>query len=253
MSHLNRNKKQLKVLGISGSPRIGNSTYLLSVALQAAADVNRDLVTIESYSFKGKKFGPCTGCFKCGEEKQMGECVVKDDFQQLRDMWLEADAIIYSVPVYHVSVPGQLKCFIDRLGNTINKYYRLPSPRFMKTVGAIAQGMHLFGGQELTISFLLHHAVLKNCIPVSGDGWQSYLGAAGWTGAQRERESISKQVTLQDRDAEVVLQAAASLGRRVTEMAFVLRLGLANLSDVFTPDDAYDPVLKRSGIRQPQE
>jgi hypothetical protein len=60
-------------------------------------------------------------------------------------------------------------------------------------------------------------------------------------------------VTLQERDAEVVLQATASLGRRVTEMAFVLRQGLANLSDVFTPDDAYDPVLKLAGIRQPQE
>ncbi|MBU0513684.1 MAG: flavodoxin family protein [Proteobacteria bacterium] len=239
------NGNELRVLGISGSPRVGNSSYLLNVALEAAAEVNRELVRVESYSFRGKNFGPCLGCFKCSQEKHMGECAIKDDFQHLRDLWLGADAVIYSTPVYHVSIPGQLKCFIDRLGNTINKYYRLTSPRFMKVVGAIAQGMHLFGGQELTINFLLQHAVLKNCIPVSGDGWQSYLGAAGWTGAKREGNSIKRQFESTETDAEVVVQAAESLGRRVTELALILRQGLRHLEDACALDDAYGPILER--------
>lgn len=236
---------KLRVLGISGSPRNGNSSYLLSVALEAAVQVNKNIVTTDSYSFKGKKVGPCNSCFSCGKEKHYGECIIKDDFQELKDKWLQADAIIYSVPVYHVSIPGQLKCFIDRLGNSAKKIKNVPAPKFMKTVGAISQGMHLFGGQELTISFLLHHAVLMNCIPVSGDGWQSYLGAAGWTGAQRERSSIEVQFGHGDRDAEIVVQAATSLGMRVTEMAIILRQGIDNLRESFLPDKSYRPVLSK--------
>jgi multimeric flavodoxin WrbA len=241
---MSNKRTNIKVLGISGSPRSGNSSFLLSIALQAAQKVNNELVSIDSYSFKGKKFGPCVACFKCGEEKTYGECTIKDDFQKLRDKWLEADAIIYAVPVYHLSIPGQMKCFIDRLGNTVKKIRGVSAPKFMKTVGAIAQGMHFFAGQELTISFILHHAVLMNCIPVSGDGWQSYLGAAGWTEAQRDRDSIGKLYGASDRDANIAVQAAGSLGQRVTEMAFIIRQGIANVDKTFFPDKSYTPVLE---------
>ena len=42
-------------------------------------------------------------------------------------MGRKADAHLYSVPVYHVGIPGQVKCFIDRLGNTINWLFRADS------------------------------------------------------------------------------------------------------------------------------
>lgn len=238
------NVKKLKILGICGSPRIGNSHFLLQNALQAAVEVNKEIVSIDLVSFKGKTIKPCTSCFACGKESNYGECVIKDDFQEIRDKWLDANAIIYAVPVYHVSIPGQVKCFIDRLGNSVKKIKNVPSPKFMKTVGAIAQGMHLFAGQEMTISFLLQHAVLMNCIPVSGDGWQSYLGAAGWTKAKRDRDSIVGQFNSFEQDAEVVVQAARSLGQRVTEMAFIVRQGVSNLNELFMPDNSYDPVIK---------
>ena len=241
---MNNITRKLRVLGISGSPRKGNSLFLLENALQAAKEVNSELVNVDSFSFKGKNIGPCTSCFACGKENSYGNCIIEDDFQELRDKWLEADAIVYAVPVYHVSIPGQVKCFIDRLGNSVKKIRNVPAPKFMKTVGAIAQGMHLFAGQEMTISFILHHAVLMNCIPVSGDGWQSYLGAAGWTNAQRNRHSIGEQFDAQDRDAEIAVQAARSLGTRVTEMAFILRQGVSNIKETFIPDNSYIPVIK---------
>ena len=143
-----------------------------------------------------------------------------------------------------MSIPGQLKCFIDRLGNTVKKIKEVPSPKFMKSIGAIAQGMHLFAGQEMTISFLLQHAVLMNCIPVSGDGWYSYLGAAGWTNAKRERNSIITHSNSLDRDAEIAVKASQSLGMRVTEMAFILKNGIHNLQESFKPDSSYKPMTK---------
>lgn len=236
---------KIEVLGISGSPRSGNSLYLLKEALNAASEVNHLTISTKVYSLKGKKLGPCIGCSKCGIEKHRGECAIRDDFQSLRDLWLEADVVLYSVPVYHMGVPGQLKCFIDRLGNTINKRYNLPSPRFLKVIGALAQGMHFSGGQELTISFLIHHAVLKNCIPVSGDGWQSYIGASGWTQCMREIDSIQTQFQQGNFDAQVAVEASRSLGRRAAELAVILRMGGNQLSAGLSKDSAYRPFLDR--------
>ena len=181
-------KQNIKLLGICASPRKGNSYYLLQKALE---DISQSKLQINSniYHRQGKKIGPCISCFKCGENK--GVCILKDDFEDLRQLWIEADVIIYSTPVYHLSVPAQLKCFIDRLGNSFYGYYNVPSVRHMKTIGVLCQGMHFFGGQELAISYLIQHAVLLNSIPVAGDGWQSYIGAAGWTDNKGDRDALN--------------------------------------------------------------
>ena len=105
---------KIKLLGISGSPRKGNSLFLLEQALESAVKQYPERVETEIYAFGQTPFAPCDAC---GAHKRLkGECRIKDGFQDLRDKWLDADAIIYSVPVYHMGIPGQVKCFIDRLG-----------------------------------------------------------------------------------------------------------------------------------------
>jgi multimeric flavodoxin WrbA len=235
----------ITVLGISGSPRDGNSQYLLKEALSAARNVDPDRIKIQEYSFKGKKFSPCIACFKCNEKKHLGECIFKDDFQDLRDQWIDSNAIIYSVPVYHLGIPGQLKCFIDRLGNTINRYYRLTSPRFLKVIGAIAQGKHFAAGQELAINFLIQHAVLKNCVPVSGDGWESYLGGCGWTKNKRAKDAIKKLYESRETDAIVAVNSSRSLGRRIAELALILRYGGMQMKEFLSKDPCYSPFLEK--------
>lgn len=237
--------KHINVLGISGSPRDGNSQFLLQEALEAAKKVLPERVQIFAYSFKGKRFAPCMGCFKCTEERHSGECVIQDDFQNLRDLWLNANVILYSVPVYHISIPGQLKCFIDRLGNTINRYYRLTAPRFLKVVGAIAQGTHFAAGQELAINFLIQHAVLKNCVPVSGDGWESYLGACGWTRTERGNDAIKKLYEIGEPDAAIAVNASRSLGTRALELALILIEGGVNLKEFLSKDPRYLPFTEK--------
>src|SRR5659263_212162 len=97
---------KLKVLGICGSPRKGNSEFLLEKAMEAATSVKLDIVECTTYSIRGKKFSPCVACGRCVALD--GECIIKDDFQELRDLWVQADVIIYSVPIYHMGMPGQL-------------------------------------------------------------------------------------------------------------------------------------------------
>lgn len=240
----------VRLLGICGSPRKrGNSRYLLERSIAAAGGVAAGQVESDLYSFAGKKIGPCVSCFRCEE---LGDCAIRDDFQELRDAWMAADAIIYSVPVYHMGIPGQLKCFLDRLGNTLCVEEEDGVSKLLKAVGVVAQGDCLFSGQEQVMTTLINHAVLMGCIPVAGDPWQSYLGAAGWTRQELGENSLRLLYERGEADAKVAVTAAESLGKRVTEMAFVVKAGGATLRDTLALDRAYGAFLSRIQAGDPR-
>ncbi|MBW2618373.1 MAG: flavodoxin family protein [Deltaproteobacteria bacterium] len=238
-----------KVLGISGSPRKGNSLFLLGKALEAAKAVDPEAVETTTYSFKGKTFNPCISCFSCLTHN--GKCVHKDDFEELRGMWMESDAIIYSVPVYHMTYPGQVKCFIDRLGNSMFGVLRsnFPPgtefdilPKLYKAIGNIAQGAHIFSGQESTLTDLINHALVMQSVPVQGDIWESYIGVGGWTSNSIEKGALEKQNGEGLYDATVAVNASLDMGRRVAETAMLLRSGLLAQKDRLGSQDIYKPV-----------
>jgi multimeric flavodoxin WrbA len=135
----------IHLLGISGSPRkYGNSQFLLDIALNAAQEYAPRNVRTELYSMAGKIFHPCNACNQCHDK--LGYCrQTDDDFQELRDKWFPADVIIYLVPVFHMGVPGQLKCFLDRLGNSVVESF---NSRPLKVIWVITQGSGLSTGQE---------------------------------------------------------------------------------------------------------
>lgn len=232
----------LKVLGISASPRSGNSEYLLNNAFIEAKKLPYLLET-EIISLRGKKISPCVACFQCRENNR--NCIIRDDFGDLMKKWLEADVVIYSAPVYHLSIPGQLKCFIDRLGQAVGGYYNVRSVRHLKVAGNISQGAHFFGGQEITIANLILHEVLMNCIPISGDGWESYIGAAGWTVNQREKDAMKKLHDSQDQDALITIRAANSVVQRSIEMAAIVKAGGFSVRENLAGDPRYIPFLER--------
>lgn len=236
----------IRVLGVSASYRQGNSLFLLERVLESARETDPGQVSTETYSFRGKKIFPCMACDYCFR-KVPGQCCLKDDFQELRLKWIAADVVIYAMPVYHVGIPGQLKCFLDRLGNSFYGFYEVASTRHLKIVGAVAQGSHLYGGQELCISYILQHAVLLNCLPVSGDGWQSYLGVGGWTYAEGARDALARGKGAGERDAETSVQAARTLGRRAVQLAVMLKAGAASHRTMLEQDPRYRPLLDRLG------
>jgi multimeric flavodoxin WrbA len=213
--------------------------FLAERAMEAALAVSRDEVSATVVSLAGTTLGPCTYCLKCRRLK--GECVTVDDFQHLRDLWMDADAIVYSAPVFHMGLPGQLRCFMDRLGQSL--LYRFPEwpqgPKLLKTVGAIAQGMHMAAGQEQAIAAIVHHALIMGCVPVAGDGWQSYIGAGGWTCDRESPKAIQQLCREKEAGALAVVAAAESVGRRVTEFALLLRSGLSNRLDLVGEQPTY--------------
>jgi len=220
----------LKILGISASPRgKANSYFLLSRALDAAKEVALD-AEIDIYSFAKKQFGGCVHCYGCRRKGKEGQCAVKDDFQDLGPRWVEADAIIYSVPVYHMSIPGQLKCFIDRLGQSgITKIVPSQSSsgfvKPLKAMGIISQGMHLFSGQEHAITELVNHALITGCLPIAANLWEGYIGASGWTELLRDHDAIEKKSRDGSLSANTAVVSAQSLGRNVAQLALIIRAG----------------------------
>jgi len=236
--------EKLKLLGICGSPRkTGNSRYLLERALAEAKEAAPEAVESELYSLAGKDIAPCISCFRCSE---LGDCAIEDDFQDLRDRWVAADAIIYSVPVYHMGIPGQLKCFIDRLGNSLEDYGGVAS-KDLKTVGVVVQGADIFAGQEQVMVYLINHAVCMSCLPVAGDPYESYIGAAGWTRNSLRKDSLRRLQSEGEGDAQIAVAAAESLGKRVVQVALILKAGGAVCRDMLTRDGAYGPFLSRLG------
>ncbi len=245
----------IKVLGICGSPRKGNSHFLLTKALEAAGAAGGEEVEAAIYSLRGKTFKPCQACSYCG--KHDGRCFQEDDFEELREQWLAADVILYSVPIYHMGIPGQLKCFIDRLGNTMFSLYRLPLaekkdtlPKLQKVIGCIVQGVHVFAGQEQTMISLINHALVMQCIPVTGDLWESYLGCGGWTQNDIERDGLEKLAASGEFAATAALRAAASVGARCVEMAMIIRAGVLARRDILKDDPLYGPLLDRLGAKE---
>ncbi|MGD0643681.1 MAG: flavodoxin family protein [Candidatus Bathyarchaeia archaeon] len=101
----------VRIVGLSGSPRVdGNTDLVLKEALAAAkaegADVN--LIRVSDY-----RLLPCNGCMTCFSTKK---CVNEDDGENLYQELTKADGVIMGSPSYFQGVTAQMKIFIDRIG-----------------------------------------------------------------------------------------------------------------------------------------
>ncbi|MCD6157253.1 MAG: flavodoxin family protein [Euryarchaeota archaeon] len=241
----------VKILGISASIRVeGNSEYLLKKALEAAKSVSPELVEVEMYKFSGKIISPCGHCLSCIDHR---ECILHDDFDEIFEKWLEADAIIYSVPVFHLGLPAHFKAFLDRLGQALFARYQDRPPRSMKVIGIIVQGTDLGGGEELATVQLITHALVMGGIPVSGDPPESYIGAIGWTKRSPLPDAIARMEEQGDFDAITTIKAAESVGKRVAYTALMIKNGGAVLKDLLSRDVAYSWFLEKIKSGQPEK
>jgi len=103
----------MKVIGICGSPRKGNTEWMLRKLLEAIAGsgVETELILLRDLTIKG-----CDGCLSCemGGKERKGYCRINDDMQQIYPKLLEADGWALGTPVYFELLSGLLKNFMDR-------------------------------------------------------------------------------------------------------------------------------------------
>ena len=113
----------LKVLGISGSPRLGGNTdTLLAEVLKGAQSRGAETGTI---FICDKDIAPCQHCDSC---LMLGECKISDDMQQVYEQMAEADAIVIASPVHFLGLTAQLKAAVDRCQALWARKYRLKVP-----------------------------------------------------------------------------------------------------------------------------
>ncbi len=85
---------KVNILGISSSPRRGNTLIMVHEALKSARQIGDVETTL--YSFKGKNIAPCIDCDLCSvSDEQL--CDVDDSMTELFPLLSEADAIIHGL------------------------------------------------------------------------------------------------------------------------------------------------------------
>ena len=104
------NKKTPIVLAISGSLRIPSFTEkILDNLLEGLGEAQ-----VHKFYPHKMNIGPCTSCWSCWLGKNKGECIQKDDFQLIYDVYKKCDYFIIAAPVYVFGYPATVKNVIDR-------------------------------------------------------------------------------------------------------------------------------------------
>jgi NAD(P)H-dependent FMN reductase len=99
------------VLAISGSLREPSFTEkMLDLCIEG---MGNDLEVHKFYPHR-MKIGPCNSCWSCWSEKRPGECVQKDDFERILDVYKRADYLLLAAPLYVFDLPATVKNVIDR-------------------------------------------------------------------------------------------------------------------------------------------
>ena len=146
-----------KIVAVYGSPRRkGNTSLLLKKAVQGAREVGAD---VEEVVLRDLKMSPCLEIYGC---KEAGQCVIKDDFQPVRDQIEASKGLMLASPIFFYAVSAHTKTLIDRCQSLwVKKYWidKIPYGQWKPirkglfiSVGA-TRGKKLFDGALLTIKY----------------------------------------------------------------------------------------------------
>ena len=144
--------RDMKVLGISGSPRRdGNTDYAVRRALDLIKERLPEAET-EFIRIADHRIEHCRGCRYCMEAV---ECIIKDDdLDLLVGKMHDADLILLGAPVYWWGPPGVLKDFIDRTHGFYPDDKRFAGKKVAVITVAAQSG---YPTHEKTMSWLQHY------------------------------------------------------------------------------------------------
>lgn len=218
---------KVNILVINCSPKAKSNS-----AIPAAEVIDQlskwEGVNVDTFNFANKKIEYCHHCATHPCVKTQ-ECCFKDDYQDFRAKWLWADGIVWVCPVYHMGPPSQVRGALDRLSEVEfgNVHHRqelkgggLIYPKFYKAVGTIVHGATRYGGQELVCQYFVNHSVLLDCMPVSGDMPECYIGALG--------HSPNPEALKNDKS---FLEQTRTVANRVVECAKIVKASRMLLCD----------------------
>lgn len=146
----------MKILCLSCSPRKkGNTAILLEEVLKGAAEEGAET---ELISLAGKDIRGCDGCYACITK---GECHIEDDMQMINRKFIEADGIVFGVPIYFYGMTAQAKTVIDRTFS-LNR----PDRSLINKVGSVVTVAGSLGLIDALKDFYFYFAV-KRMLPAN--------------------------------------------------------------------------------------
>lgn len=101
----------MKIVVITGSPRKNGNSFAMTEAFIRAAESRGH--TVQRFDAAFLQIGGCRACQTCFKTGKA--CSFDDDFNRIAPAVLEADAVVYTMPVYWYSIPAQIKGVIDRI------------------------------------------------------------------------------------------------------------------------------------------
>lgn len=102
-------KREMKIVVLTGSPRMdGNTNYLAEQFIKGAEENGH---SVFRFDCARHKISGCMACNRCGMD---GDCVLKDDFAIVRPHLIDADMVVFATPMYYFGFSAQLKSVIDR-------------------------------------------------------------------------------------------------------------------------------------------
>lgn len=179
----------MKIVGICGSPREGNTEIYVNEVLKPLNDKGHQTVYIP---LKDLKIAQCEGCYGC---VKAGKCIIEDDFQSVFNHMISSACIVVGSPVYNGSMTPKLKAVLDRAGF---------SARWMKNDMSTQSGEYNWGdmvfskklfapisvarktGQTFTLAQMTLWAQVNDLITVGSNYWN--VGTAGTSGAVNASE-----------------------------------------------------------------
>lgn len=204
------NSKDVRIVGVSCSPREGKTTAMaVDTALAAAKEVD-SRIKVELIDLGGLQISGWAGGAKPDKPE-----IPKDDFDKFVLPKLQnpiPDGLIIGSPSYFRTMSALCKAFLERLAV-------LRSPKLLladKPVGVLAVGAYRNGGQELVIE-QIQAAMLCHEVMIVGGKPGAHQGATLWN---NYNDDITKD--------EFGIATAKQLGIRVAEAV----LELSNKKDI---------------------
>jgi len=101
----------MNILILNGSPtKDGNTVALINAFTEGAESKGHTTLTL---NVAHKKVNGCMSCGYCHAQGK-GQCIQKDDMQEIYPFLQSADMIVFASPIYYFTLSAQLQAVIQR-------------------------------------------------------------------------------------------------------------------------------------------
>ena len=171
----------VRIVGIVGSPREGNTELLVRACLEEAqkAGTSTELILLREMSLQ-----MCDGCLECDET---GRCHFEDGMNEINERLALADGLVIGTPARWRLLSGDLKVFLDRTNPLA-----VPEKLKGKKAAIIAVGQTT-GADAVSI-----RRAAESVVDYCEENDMSIIGTVVVEGALEPRDVLSNEKALND-------------------------------------------------------